>query len=177
MSTKLHHGPRWGANFARLLHTTVCRVMACWLILTLPLYGLPVHAHAPTAPTMTPLPESFGSPFEKETSRATGGLPPVLSQADDVAIVSRATELQPLTEPAPSSRLYVNNTDPTCYDQQPCFDTIQAAIDAVQSGQTIRIQAVNMTKPFASKARTMRLPPPKPTASLLKPTPTRRQAV
>jgi hypothetical protein len=91
--------------------------MAWLLILTLPLYGLPVHAHAPTSAT-TELPGS-----------------------ENVGRVPRASELQPLTEPAPSSLLYVNNTDATCLDHQPCFDTVQKAIDAVQPGQTIRIQA------------------------------------
>lgn len=94
MSTKLHHGPRWGANFARLLHTTVCRVMACWLILTLPLYGLPLRAHASTS-SMVPLPESFGLPLEEvgrvsrasELSGATAGL----SSSGDVTAGLSAT--------------------------------------------------------------------------------------
>jgi hypothetical protein len=37
--------------------------------------------------------------------------------------------------------LYVNNTDPTCQGQSPCYATIQAAVDAAQAGDTIRIQA------------------------------------
>jgi hypothetical protein len=37
--------------------------------------------------------------------------------------------------------LFVNNTDPTCQGQSPCYATIQAAVDAAQPGDTIRIQA------------------------------------
>jgi len=37
--------------------------------------------------------------------------------------------------------LYVHPTDPTCQGQSPCYQTIQAAVDAAQSGDTIRIQA------------------------------------
>jgi len=36
--------------------------------------------------------------------------------------------------------LYVNNTDPTCQGHAPCYGTIQAAVDAAQAGDTIRIQ-------------------------------------
>src|SRR3990172_9146261 len=37
--------------------------------------------------------------------------------------------------------LYVNPTDPTCQGHSPCYQTIQAAVDAAQAGDTIRIQA------------------------------------
>jgi hypothetical protein len=37
--------------------------------------------------------------------------------------------------------LYVNNADPTCQGQAPCYATIQAAVDAAVAGDTIRIQA------------------------------------
>ncbi len=37
--------------------------------------------------------------------------------------------------------LYVNNADPTCQGQSPCYSTIQAAVDAGIAGDTIRIQA------------------------------------
>ena len=37
--------------------------------------------------------------------------------------------------------LYVNPTDPTCQGQAPCYQSIQAAVDAAQAGDTIRIQA------------------------------------
>ncbi|MBI3245681.1 MAG: VCBS repeat-containing protein [Deltaproteobacteria bacterium] len=37
--------------------------------------------------------------------------------------------------------LYVNVSDPTCQGQSPCFTKIQAAIDAAQPGDTIRVQA------------------------------------
>jgi RHS repeat-associated protein len=37
--------------------------------------------------------------------------------------------------------LYVNPTDPTCQGHAPCYQTIQAAVDAVLAGDTIRIQA------------------------------------
>lgn len=37
--------------------------------------------------------------------------------------------------------LHVNNSDPTCAGQSPCFATIQAAIDAALPRDTIRIQA------------------------------------
>ena len=36
--------------------------------------------------------------------------------------------------------LYVNNADPACQGQVPCYSTIQAAVDAAQAGDTIRIQ-------------------------------------
>lgn len=36
---------------------------------------------------------------------------------------------------------YVSNTSPTCNGQSPCHPTIQAAINAAQAGDTIRIQA------------------------------------
>jgi len=36
--------------------------------------------------------------------------------------------------------LYVNNADPTCQGQSPCFSTIQSAVNAAQAGDTIRIQ-------------------------------------
>jgi len=37
--------------------------------------------------------------------------------------------------------LYVNTVDPTCQGQSPCYSSIQAAVDAAQAGDTIRIQA------------------------------------
>jgi len=37
--------------------------------------------------------------------------------------------------------LYVNTADPTCQGQVPCYSTIQAAVDAAQAGDSIRIQA------------------------------------
>ena len=37
--------------------------------------------------------------------------------------------------------LYVNHTDPACQGHTPCYQTIQAAVDAAQAGDTIRIQA------------------------------------
>ena len=37
--------------------------------------------------------------------------------------------------------LYVNTTDPTCQGHSPCYSTMQAAVDAAQAGDTIRIQA------------------------------------
>jgi RHS repeat-associated protein len=37
--------------------------------------------------------------------------------------------------------LFVSNTDPTCGGLSPCFATIQAAIDAAQPGDTVRVQA------------------------------------
>ncbi|MGH7360901.1 MAG: right-handed parallel beta-helix repeat-containing protein, partial [Candidatus Methylomirabilales bacterium] len=36
--------------------------------------------------------------------------------------------------------LYVNNADPTCQGLSPCYATIQAAVDAAQPGDTVRIQ-------------------------------------
>jgi len=36
---------------------------------------------------------------------------------------------------------YVNNADPTCGGLTPCYATIQAAVNAVQAGDTIQIQA------------------------------------
>src|SRR5262245_38925477 len=41
----------------------------------------------------------------------------------------------------PGATLFVSNTDSTCAGQSPCFSTIQAAVDAAQAGDTIRIQA------------------------------------
>ncbi len=35
---------------------------------------------------------------------------------------------------------YVNNTDSTCQGNTPCYSTLQAAVDAVQAGDTIRVQ-------------------------------------
>ncbi|MBI3799613.1 MAG: right-handed parallel beta-helix repeat-containing protein [Deltaproteobacteria bacterium] len=43
-------------------------------------------------------------------------------------------------QPSPLVR-YVNKTNTTCRGHAPCYSTIQAAIDAVQPGDTIRIQA------------------------------------
>lgn len=37
--------------------------------------------------------------------------------------------------------LYVNNADPTCGGRSPCFTSIQAAVDAAVSRDTIQIQA------------------------------------
>jgi len=37
--------------------------------------------------------------------------------------------------------LYVNRTDLTCGGQSPCYTKIQAAVDAAQSGNIVRIQA------------------------------------
>ncbi|MBI3249129.1 MAG: VCBS repeat-containing protein [Deltaproteobacteria bacterium] len=37
--------------------------------------------------------------------------------------------------------LYVNATDPTCQGQSPCYQTIQAAVDTAQPGDTVRVQA------------------------------------
>jgi hypothetical protein len=37
--------------------------------------------------------------------------------------------------------LYVNNADPTCQGQTPCYATIQAAVESAQAGDAIRIQA------------------------------------
>jgi hypothetical protein len=105
-------------TFKALLHSRISRVAAWLLILTLPLYGLPVHALAPTSPASE-------SQVQEEVGRVPRAIEP----------------LQALTEPAPASLLHVNNTDSTCHNHQPCFTTIQAAIDAVQPGQTIRIQA------------------------------------
>src|SRR3989442_9861399 len=36
---------------------------------------------------------------------------------------------------------YVSNTAPTCQGHLPCYSTIQAAVNAVQRGDTILIQA------------------------------------
>jgi hypothetical protein len=77
VSTKSHHEARWGANFAQFTHTTVCRVMAWLLILTLPLYGLPVHAVAPVLPATEP-------PSDMSPPSATGGLPSVLEEVGRV---------------------------------------------------------------------------------------------
>lgn len=43
-------------------------------------------------------------------------------------------------QPSPLIR-YVNRTDPTCGGHLPCYTTIQAAVDAVQPSETIRVQA------------------------------------
>ena len=37
--------------------------------------------------------------------------------------------------------LYVNSADPTCGGKSPCYTTIQSAVDAAFSGDTIQIQA------------------------------------
>jgi hypothetical protein len=45
-----------------------------------------------------------------------------------------------------ATRIYVSRIDPTCNGLNPCFTTIQAAINAAGSGATIRIQAGNYTE-------------------------------
>ena len=46
----------------------------------------------------------------------------------------------PLSQQAGTTR-YVNRTDPTCGGLSPCYATIQAAVHAAQTGDTIQIQA------------------------------------
>jgi len=43
--------------------------------------------------------------------------------------------------PEPPRTLHVNREDPTCRGQAPCYPTIQAAVDAAEPGDTVRIQA------------------------------------
>jgi len=60
-----------------------------------------------------------------------------------LALVALPAGLGVADAPAPTI-LYVNHTDPTCQGRVlafPCHTTIQDAIDAVQAGDTIRIQA------------------------------------
>ena len=42
--------------------------------------------------------------------------------------------------------LHVNRADPTCTGQSPCFTTIQAAVNAAQAGNIVRIQAGTYTE-------------------------------
>ncbi len=64
-----------------------------------------------------------------------------------IAVLSVLVALALLFASTPSSQqqspgtLYVNNTDPTCQGRSPCFTTIQAAVNAALSGETIQIQA------------------------------------
>ena len=51
-----------------------------------------------------------------------------------VAPLPLSAQQQPIT-------LYVNRTDPMCGGQSPCFNTIQAAINAAAPGNSIQIQA------------------------------------
>jgi RHS repeat-associated protein len=46
-----------------------------------------------------------------------------------------------LSSPQSGNTLYVNNTDPTCNGHSPCFSTIQAAVNAALSGETVQVQA------------------------------------
>jgi pectin methylesterase-like acyl-CoA thioesterase len=48
---------------------------------------------------------------------------------------------------------YVSNTSPTCNGQAPCYSTIQAAINAAQPGDTIRIQAGTYTEAVLIKGK------------------------
>jgi hypothetical protein len=56
------------------------------------------------------------------------------------ALATLALLLLPRSAQAGVTR-YVSNTDVTCHGQGPCYSTIQAAVDAAQSGDTIVTQA------------------------------------
>lgn len=59
-----------------------------------------------------------------------------------LALLSLAFFFLPSSSPqslAPTA--YVSNTDPTCGGKSPCYSTIQAAVNAARSGDTIQIQA------------------------------------
>ncbi|MPZ77339.1 MAG: PKD domain-containing protein, partial [Deltaproteobacteria bacterium] len=58
-----------------------------------------------------------------------------------VALFVGLSFLPPPAQSQQQTTLYVNQTDATCGGVFPCFTSIQAAIDAVQAGATIRIQA------------------------------------
>ncbi|MEX0804138.1 MAG: hypothetical protein WD688_12605 [Candidatus Binatia bacterium] len=58
-----------------------------------------------------------------------------------VALFVGLSFLPPPAQSQQQTILYVNQTDATCGGVFPCFTTIQAAINAVQAGATIRIQA------------------------------------
>jgi hypothetical protein len=58
----------------------------------------------------------------------------ILSLLGSLVLPIAVTAQQPIT-------LHVNRTDPTCGGQSPCFTTIQAAINAAQPGNIVRIQA------------------------------------
>src|SRR5712691_378935 len=47
---------------------------------------------------------------------------------------------------------YVNKTDSTCQGHSPCYPTIQAAVDAAQRGDTVRIQAGTYIGPWIRRA-------------------------
>jgi RHS repeat-associated protein len=51
-----------------------------------------------------------------------------------------ALALSPIASSQAGTR-YVNGSDPTCQGQAPCYRTIQAAVNAAQAGEAVRIQA------------------------------------
>ena len=61
--------------------------------------------------------------------------------------------------------LYVNNTDPTCGGLSPCFSTIQAAINAAQSADTVTIQPGTYVEEINILKRTTLRVPARPIAS------------
>ena len=48
---------------------------------------------------------------------------------------------------------YVSNTSPTCNGQSPCYPAIQAAVNAVQAADTIRVQAGSYTEQVIIKGK------------------------
>ncbi len=58
----------------------------------------------------------------------------------------------PLAAQRPTT-LHVNRADPTCGGQSPCFNTIQAAINAASPGHVIQIQVGTYPEQFSITAK------------------------
>jgi hypothetical protein len=55
--------------------------------------------------------------------------------------VDVVAQLLPESTPPPAGVRYVNNTDVSCQGHLPCHATIQAAVNAAQPGDTVRVQS------------------------------------
>ena len=69
-----------------------------------------------------------------------------------LALLALLWAVSPAFQQGPTTR-YVNKTDPTCGGHTPCYTTLQAAVDAVQPGETILIQAGVYDAPLSIKGK------------------------